>query len=106
MSPTPVPPRFEDALRDLDQILRDLEEGGVSLEDSLARYERGVWLLRQCYGQLKDAEHRVKMLTGTKDDGIRSCSLSSTHRPWKRRRVARRSKPCAPVAPRRRISAR
>ena len=69
MSPTPVPPRFEDALRDLDQILRDLEEGGVSLEDSLARYERGVWLLRQCYGQLKDAEHRVKMLTGTKEDG-------------------------------------
>ena len=69
MSPTPAPPRFEDALRDLDQILRDLEEGGVSLEDSLARYERGVGLLRQCYGQLKDAEHRVKMLTGTKEDG-------------------------------------
>ena len=69
MSPNPAPPRFEDALRDLDQILRDLEEGAVSLEDSLARYERGVGLLRQCYGQLKDAEHRVKMLTGTKEDG-------------------------------------
>lgn len=69
MNPKPTEIRFEDALRDLDQILRDLEEGGVSLEDSLARYERGVGLLRQCYGQLKDAEHRVKMLTGTKDDG-------------------------------------
>ena len=69
MSPKPTEIRFEDALRDLDQILRDLEEGGVSLEDSLARYERGVGLLRQCYGQLKDAEHRVKMLTGTKEDG-------------------------------------
>ena len=69
MSPNPVPPRFEDALRELDTILRDLEEGAVSLEDSLARYERGVSLLRQCYGQLKDAEHRVKMLTGTKEDG-------------------------------------
>ena len=69
MNPKPTEIRFEDALRDLDQILRDLEEGGVSLEDSLARYERGVLLLRQCYGQLKDAEHRVKMLTGTKEDG-------------------------------------
>jgi exodeoxyribonuclease VII small subunit len=69
MSPKPTPPRFEDALRELDQILRELEEGAVSLEDSLARYERGVNLLRQCYGQLQDAEHRVKLLTGTKDDG-------------------------------------
>lgn len=61
--------RFEDALRELDGILRELEEGAVSLEDSLARYERGVNLLKQCYGQLQDAEHRVKMLTGTNEDG-------------------------------------
>ena len=69
MSPNPTPPRFEDALRELDVILRDLEEGTVSLEDSLARYERGINLLRQCYGQLKDAEHRVQMLTGTRENG-------------------------------------
>lgn len=69
MSAKPAEVRFEDALKELDSILRDLEEGSVSLEDSLARYERGVGLLRQCYGQLKDAEHRVKMLTGTKEDG-------------------------------------
>jgi exodeoxyribonuclease VII small subunit len=61
--------RFEDALKELDLILRDLEEGAVSLEESLARYERGVGLLKQCYGQLKDAEHRVQMLIGTKEDG-------------------------------------
>ena len=69
MSAKPGEIRFEDALRELDQILRDLEEGAVSLEDSLARYERGVHLLKQCYGQLQDAEHRVQMLTGTKADG-------------------------------------
>ncbi|MFO0804838.1 MAG: exodeoxyribonuclease VII small subunit [Gemmataceae bacterium] len=69
MSAKPTEIRFEDALRELDAILRDLEEGAVSLEDSLARYERGVNLLKQCYGQLQDAEHRVKMLTGTKEDG-------------------------------------
>lgn len=68
-TPTPTPIRFEDALRDLDGILRDLEDGTTSLEESLARYERGVGLLRQCYTQLKDAEHRVKLLTGTTEDG-------------------------------------
>jgi len=69
MSEKPAEIRFEDALRQLDGILRELEEGAVSLEESLARYERGVGLLKQCYGQLKDAEHRVQMLTGTKEDG-------------------------------------
>jgi exodeoxyribonuclease VII small subunit len=69
MSANPTPIRFEDALRELDGILRDLEDGAVSLEDSLARYERGVGLLRLCWGQLKEAEQKVKMLTGTAEDG-------------------------------------
>lgn len=63
------PPRFEQALTELDTILRDLEDGTTTLEDSLARYERGVALLRLCYGQLRDAEQRVKLLAGTTDDG-------------------------------------
>src|SRR5258708_23635227 len=69
MSANATPIRFEDALRELDGILRDLEDGAVSLEESLARYERGVGLLRVCWSQLKDAEQRVKMLTGTSEDG-------------------------------------
>ena len=69
MSPNPTPIRFEDALRDLEAILRDLEDGTTSLEESLARYERGVGLLRQCYGTLKDAELRVQMLAGVGEDG-------------------------------------
>ena len=64
-----TPIRFEDALRDLEGILRELEDGSTSLEESLARYERGGGLLRECYGQLKNAEHRVKMLTGLNEDG-------------------------------------
>ena len=69
MSTPATPIRFEDALRELECILRDLEDGTTSLEESLARYERGVRLLRNCYGQLKDAEQRVQMLAGTKEDG-------------------------------------
>ena len=70
MPPTDTEPvRFEQALAELERILRDLEDGTTSLEDSLARYERGVTLLRQCYGQLKDAEQRVRLLAGLTDDG-------------------------------------
>ena len=63
------PPRFEQALAELEAILRELEEGTISLEDSLARYERGVGLLRQCYAQLRDAEQKVKLLAGLTEDG-------------------------------------
>ena len=63
------PPRFEQALAELDGILRELEDGTTTLEDALARYERGVGLLRQCYGQLRDAEQRVKLLAGMSEEG-------------------------------------
>jgi exodeoxyribonuclease VII small subunit len=63
----PIP--FEQALAELDAILRELEDGTTTLEDALSRYERGVVLLRQCYGQLRDAEQKVKLLAGLTDDG-------------------------------------
>jgi exodeoxyribonuclease VII small subunit len=69
--PTPEsePIRFEQALAELDRVLRDLEDGNTTLDDALARYERGVALLRLCYGQLKDAEQRVRLLAGVGEDG-------------------------------------
>ncbi len=68
--PTETPPlRFEQALAELEAILRELEDGTTSLEDALARYERGVGLLRYCYSQLRSAEQKVKQLAGLTDDG-------------------------------------
>lgn len=65
-------PTFEDALHQLEGILRDLEDGSTSLEQSLQRYEKGVGLLKLCYGQLRDAEQRIVQLTGIdeQDDPI------------------------------------
>lgn len=65
--PAPVP--FEQALAELESILRELEDGTTSLEDALSRYERGVGLLRQCYAHLQNAEQRVKVLTGVTEAG-------------------------------------
>lgn len=66
--PTPTV-RFEVALAELEKILRELEDGTTSLEDALSRYERGVGILKACYGQLRDAEQRIRQLTGVGEDG-------------------------------------
>ncbi|MDZ4655258.1 MAG: exodeoxyribonuclease VII small subunit [Coriobacteriia bacterium] len=55
---------FGAALAELEQIVKALEGGQLELEESLARYERGVSLLRACKTKLADAEQRVTMLVG------------------------------------------
>jgi exodeoxyribonuclease VII small subunit len=61
--------RFEDALAELEQVVRDLEDGQIGLEESLSRYERGVSLIKGCYARLRDAEQRILLVTGTDDEG-------------------------------------
>jgi exodeoxyribonuclease VII small subunit len=66
---SPDSPTFEQALAELEKIVRELEDGQVSLEESLARYERGIGLLKLCYGQLQQAEQKIQLLTGVDEDG-------------------------------------
>lgn len=56
--------RFSEALAELESIVGALESGQLELEDSLARYERGVALLRACQARLAEAEQRVTTLMG------------------------------------------
>lgn len=60
---------FEQSLAKLDLIVRDLEDGQLGLEEALGRYEAGVGLLKHCYAQLRQAEQRILLLTGTDADG-------------------------------------
>ena len=62
-------PTFEKALADLEGIVRELEDGKIGLEESLARYEHGVALLKRCYGQLRQVEQKIMELTGQDADG-------------------------------------
>lgn len=55
---------FGGALAELDQVVAALESGQLELEESLARYERGVALLRALQGKLADAQQKVTMLIG------------------------------------------
>lgn len=54
---------FETALAELDALVKKLDEGELSLEESLALYERGVQLSRFCHARLDDAERRIEILS-------------------------------------------
>ena len=56
------PARFEEALRELEELVESLEQGDLTLEESLARFERGVKLARECRDSLAAAEQRVQVL--------------------------------------------
>jgi exodeoxyribonuclease VII small subunit len=60
---------FEQALAQLEEVVRELEDGQTGLEESLARYEAGVGMLKRCYAQLRQAEQRILRLNGLDDDG-------------------------------------
>jgi exodeoxyribonuclease VII small subunit len=62
--PEGVPPdiaamNFEDALAELEQIVRRLEGGQVKLDEAIMSYERGTQLKRHCERKLNEAQQRV-----------------------------------------------
>ncbi|MGB3177996.1 MAG: exodeoxyribonuclease VII small subunit [Albidovulum sp.] len=54
---------FEDAMKALEDVVRDLESGNVALEKSIALYERGAALKAHCETKLKEAEEKVAKIT-------------------------------------------
>ncbi|MEG3789487.1 exodeoxyribonuclease VII small subunit [Lysobacter sp. CCNWLW3] len=58
---------FEQSLDALEQLVEKMEHGEMSLEDSLAAYERGVGLYRRCQTALEQAELRVRLLSDPQD---------------------------------------
>lgn len=74
---TQTPPKnFEDALRELEQILADMEGGQVGLEDSLVKYDRGSFLIRHCRSVLSSAEKQIEILNQTPDGSLVSEPIS------------------------------
>ncbi|MCL1633151.1 exodeoxyribonuclease VII small subunit [Luteimonas sp. SX5] len=58
---------FESSLDALEQLVERMEHGEMSLEESLAAYERGVGLYRRCQQALEQAELRVRLLSDPAD---------------------------------------
>jgi len=57
-------PSFEKALAELESLVAKMEDGGLSLEQSLAAHKRGLELARQCRERLEAAQQQVKVLEG------------------------------------------
>lgn len=69
MSKKPSPDLgFEDALKQLEDLVERMETGELSLEESLASFEKGVALTRICQKSLSEAEQKVSLLSSNTPD--------------------------------------
>ncbi len=54
---------FEEAMKELEEIVRDLESGQVKLDDAVKAYERGAALKKHCESKLADARMKVEKIS-------------------------------------------
>ena len=69
--------KFEVAMEELESIVEQLESGDLSLEDSLAAFEKGVTLIKYCNQKLNEVEKRVEVLVKDKDGKFQFKALDS-----------------------------
>ena len=63
---------FEDALAELEQIVRRLEAGQVRLDEAIKSYERGAQLKRHCETKLNEAQQRVDRIVIGPEGAVRA----------------------------------
>lgn len=63
-------PSFEKDLESLEKIVEELEEGGLSLDDSLKKFEEGMRLAQRCDKALNAAEKKIEILTRNAEGGL------------------------------------
>ena len=63
---------FEVALKQLEDLVRTLEQGRIGLDDAIGAYERGALLKRHCAEKLREAEARIERISldGAAPDGL------------------------------------
>ena len=64
---TEADPNFEETLAELEILVVNLEEGKLSLDESLSGFKHGIELTRQCQSVLDNAQQTVEQLTNTED---------------------------------------
>jgi exodeoxyribonuclease VII small subunit len=68
---------FDDAFAELRTVVAELEAGGLSLEDTIARTERAVALQRHCEKLLGEAELRVRQLVSRPGGGLEAREIAA-----------------------------
>ena len=59
---------FEDAIKELTNIVGKIEQGQIPLQDSLEQYEKGMALIKQCRTILQKAEERIEKITKEEEE--------------------------------------
>lgn len=80
-SAEPKPPEelsFEQALEELDSLVRKMESGELGLDESIAAYRRGAELARYCQGRLGAAEQEIRKLDNDVLKGLNPDELRGT----------------------------
>lgn len=77
----PLPPEivklsFEEAMAELEALVRQLESGQAKLEDAIGAYERGALLKRHCANKLREAEMRIEKITVLEDGSLQATPVS------------------------------
>jgi exodeoxyribonuclease VII small subunit len=70
--------KFEGALEELESVVEQLESGDLSLEDSLAAFEKGVGLVKFCNQKLNEVEKKIELLVKDKEGKLQLKALAAT----------------------------
>jgi exodeoxyribonuclease VII small subunit len=70
--------KFEDALKKLEKIIEDLEQGELSLDDALKKYQEGLELARVCSARLDNAKKKIDVLVKNKKGEFELKGLDET----------------------------
>lgn len=68
---------FEDALGQLEELVKTLERGEAPLEDSISAYERGMALQKHCEKKLRDAQAKIEKITVKQNGAVSTEPLDS-----------------------------
>lgn len=69
-------PTFEEALKQLETLARQIEQGQIGLEESINKYEEGMSLVKQCRDILSKAEHKIQQIQQKADGTITTTKVS------------------------------
>lgn len=59
--------KFEDKVKELEQIINELENGGIDLDDSIEKYTKAMKLIGECDKELKNIEEKVNFILKNDD---------------------------------------
>lgn len=62
---------FEEAIKELEVIASELENGDLSLDESVSKFEQGMKLSKKCSDLLEDAEKRITILLKDDDNNVK-----------------------------------